>query len=858
MGPGDADFLSSLSGSLLPGVGSDLWVAGGLCIAATAVAVAVGLMLSKALPGLVMGEPEETGSSQAINFDRVLKDGLTMRRHDGHLVRVISLAGVDRGAMPQSLKDELYERLKAWYESFQERSSVEIRIFERKVRMPMGVGGQWDSPALQALFGAYHKDFTETHRMLFFIVLSVAPKVAGGREALHRASEDMLADMDDFQPTLLTNTPVEVRGRAGIRRVSPLLSVWSELLNPVDPAPVPPATRDLTRHVTWTTYQFDDQAGRGILRFLDGPRVVYGQVCCVSKWGETSNELTVQSLMAIPAELTILHLIDPFDRITAQNIVKVRERWALGGRFNASLAGQLEAANSFLTDGADPRQSLLRYQMAVILYADSEAELENLVRLARIAMRKVEATLVVAPTGAAERIWWSQLPGHRNFVFYQDLWSGNVAKLAQFGAPSVGLSRSEWGEGPIVPLRQMNGSPYNFTFHVSEEPEEVGHMVVFGPTGTGKTLLMNFLMGASLRLPRVRWFRFDRDQGAYPFVRCLGPMGTFLALQSSLEDPDSCVINPFQMNLESETNLKFLERWLRDRANDMVPDLDQAELIEEITRFVRALQKQPDISKRSLSNIYRSVFDRNSPIYDAIKPWADPAMFGRYVNGARDTFDPKRGGRLVAIDVTQVFKDPLLSAALIDYFWFRIKGYAEETGDPWGLFIDETEPMVRASPRFLNETIRQGLQESRRARGVVVLAFQRQAAIHELGISDLVTEQCKTQIYLRNPKAKRKDFPDLTEEQFAIMRGRHPLVRGKRYTILMMRDTPAGSESVVLNFDLSAIGKPLKILRGGRRAIDTIVRLERELGAHNFLNAYLDDDGVELMDEDEDEVDDAA
>lgn len=855
MGPAEQEFLASLTVSPLASFQPVAWTAAALFSAGA------GLFAARQVRRHVLPPPVETGVRQHINFDRVLKDGSTLRRGDGRLLRVISLAGVDRGALPQGLKDELYERVKRSYEAFQERPEIELRIFERKVRMPMRLEGHWEAPALQELYETYQTGFTETFRQLFFLVLSIGPREKNARAVLERATEEMLADLHDFAPTLLSNHPVEVRKGAEVQRVSPLLSVWSELLNPVNPAPVPPTARDLTGQVAWTTYQFDDDAdgGRGVLHFVDGPRTVYGQVCCVSKWGEVNSELTIQAIMAIPASITVCHLIEPWSQLRALNNVRSKRKWSVASAVQPDVRDQFEQAEQMLTPGSPTRQSIMRYQMAVIVYADDLEELEETIKAVRIALRQVEATMVVAPSGPAERIWWSQVPGHRQFVFYQDLWSGNVAQLAQFNAPATGCSRSEWGEGAIVPLRQIGGAPYNFTFHVSERSEEVGHMVIYGPTGVGKSLLMNFLMGASLRLPRVRWFRFDRDQGAYPFVRCLGSLGTFLALQSDLEGPDSCVINPFQMNLGSQANADFLRRWLRDRANDMKPDLDQILLMNEIDSFMRHLTDgRTPMEERSLSAVFKSIFNRSLDCYPALEAWANPSLYGRFINGTRDTFDPKKGGRVVAIDVTAVFKDPILAAALIDYFWFRMIGYARETGDPWGLFIDETEPMCRQSAHFVDEVLRPGLQESRRARGVVVVAFQRQQAIHELGISDLIQEQCKTQIYLRNPKAKRADFRDLTEEQFDIMKGRHPTVRGKPYTMLIVRDTPTGTESVVVDFDLSWVGRPLKILRGGRQAIDAIVALERRHG-RDFLEPYLRDDFVGLLDEaEEEEVTSAA
>ena len=54
-------------------------------------------------------------------------------------------------------------------------------------------------------------------------------------------------------------------------------------------------------------------------------------------------------------------------------------------------------------------------------------------------------------------------------------------------APAIGLDRSDWCSEPILLLRQINGAPYKFQFHISDEQEAVGHMAMFGPTTAGET-----------------------------------------------------------------------------------------------------------------------------------------------------------------------------------------------------------------------------------------------------------------------------------------------------------------------------------------------------------------------------------
>src|SRR3546814_3747171 len=80
--------------------------------------------------------------------------------------------------------------------------------------------------------------------------------------------------------------------------------------------------------------------------------------------------------------------------------------------------------------------------------------------------------------------------------------------------------------GPAVALLKTSArSPYYFNFHSAD----LGHSMVIGPSGGGKTVLVNFLM-AQLEKFNARHIFIDKDQGAEIFVRASG--GTYLELRN--------------------------------------------------------------------------------------------------------------------------------------------------------------------------------------------------------------------------------------------------------------------------------------------------------------------------------------
>jgi type IV secretion system protein VirB4 len=78
------------------------------------------------------------------------------------------------------------------------------------------------------------------------------------------------------------------------------------------------------------------------------------------------------------------------------------------------------------------------------------------------------------------------------------------------------LSRWPHGEplGDAIALMKTSArSPYFFSFH----KRDIGHTLIVGPTGGGKTVIVNFLM-AQAEKTGARQIFVDKDRGAQIFV----------------------------------------------------------------------------------------------------------------------------------------------------------------------------------------------------------------------------------------------------------------------------------------------------------------------------------------------------
>ena len=141
---------------------------------------------------------------------------------------------------------------------------------------------------------------------------------------------------------------------------------------------------------------------------------------------------------------------------------------------------------------------------------------------------------------ALEAAFWAQLPG--NFALRPrkaPITSRNFAAMAAFhNYPRGRATGNHWGDA--LALLTNARSPYYFSLHASDpaDPDggsrkDTGHTFICGPTGSGKTVFIGFLV-AMLQRQGATQVVFDKDRGLEILVRALG--GEYLPLQNGVPD----------------------------------------------------------------------------------------------------------------------------------------------------------------------------------------------------------------------------------------------------------------------------------------------------------------------------------
>jgi type IV secretion system protein VirB4 len=767
-----------------------------------------------AVARFVLPPPRDTRLADHLPFDRLLADDRTLSCRDGTLLQCLTVEGRDITFLSASEREALFRLRKNWLDAMAELG-VTLRGMLLRERLALTRDDQFDQPILASLAQSWNSSFRTSFHNRQLLVLSMPGKGRTARTRLQEAVDTTLQLLAPYQPRVMAGSAGEQGG---------LLAFWAFIASPVS-RPRPAGVRhEISEVIATESVEFTGE--QGLIRFRRGDQEKFVAAVGIRRFGDYLDEQMIADLAGLDGEFVLLNLVEPWSRTIAALKLTQEARMSMVTRFSSAANDQYDAAMQMIEGLDENRASLANYALTLFLIADSPDQIS----LLDGEVRKICAAYGAASVregAAAQASWFSLFPGYQPWPRSYRLFTSNIACHLTLDRAPAGLPASDWGEGPLAMFRTPGGTSYAFQLHVSMDKDAVAHAVCIGPTGSGKTTLMSFLAGMALRHDRLRAFIFDRYQGAYVFTTAVG--GRYINLTTGSTALNRCGLNPFQCS-DTPENRAFLRLWLR-----AISGCEDADSLEEIAASIQSLfDSQVPIDQRSLAILHEPCFSNALPLKRELAKWVDSAAYGAMFNAPQDTLD-MRSARLVSFDMTDIFRDELLTQATLSYLMHRIQATIGETNAPAFIFIDETEPMLRnAQFRTYYLTM---LQEYRKRGAAVISAFQRPEAIAQAGMSEAIRGQCQTMFFFPNPQAKAEDYADwsLTESEWAYIKGDLPVARRLARSVLVKR---AGGESVVLDTDLTPLGPSLRIFASGRESVALASDLQRRFG-EEWLGHYL-------------------
>ncbi|HCL3876041.1 conjugal transfer protein TrbE [Pseudomonas aeruginosa] len=329
--------------------------------------------------------------------------------------------------------------------------------------------------------------------------------------------------------------------------------------------------------------------------------------------------------------------------------------------------------------------------------------------------------------------WLSSIPGNAYANVRQPIVSTlNLAHMMPLSAVWAGPERNDHLNGPPLIVTRTGGStPFRLVTHIGD----VGHTMIVGPTGMGKSVLVATLAMQFRRYPGSRIFAFDIGRSLRAAILGLGGEHYDLGADGGI------AFQPLA-RIDQESYRTWAAEWMEGRLLHegviVGPDEKAA-----IWSALGSLAGAP-VEQRTLTGF--SVLLQSNALRQALSPYVLGGAHGKLLDADHD--------RLGMADVQCFEMEELMHSkaavlAVLSYLFARLEERFD--GSPTMLFLSEAW-MFLDDPVF-SARLRQWLKTLRKKQVSVVFDTQSLADIKESSIAPAVIESCAVRIFLPNPQA---------------------------------------------------------------------------------------------------------
>ena len=655
----------------------------------------------------------------------------------------------------------------------------------------------------------------------------------GAQEASAKLASHLTASLHRYDPEPLT---IRSDGAGGLH--SDLLGFLSGLINdPAQPGRSVPLPRSPLNEVLATSRLL---FGRELIEYRSATDTRFGAILGIKEYPAQTTPGFLNALLAAPFPFLLTQSFAFLSKPAAQSLLQRQHtRLANAGDFAQSQAAALHDALDALTSNhfvMGDHHCSLQILSDPINASDPEAAQSTLHVLTD---RISQGRSILADTGmmvaredlALEAAYWAQLPGHFTMRPRRaPITSRNFAALNAFhNFPSGRAAGNHWGDA-LTLLKTSAGSPFYFSLHASDPTEsegqggrDIGHTFLCGPTGSGKTVLIGFLISMLTKF-RATQVIFDKDRGLEILIRALG--GTYLPLRSA----QATGFNPLQLE-PTPANTEFLKVWLRSllgrdtfsaREN---ADLDHALMgtlqlqrpARRLSRLIEFLDPtEPDGTYARLAPWTRGTEGSNSGAGSGAYAWA--------FDNLGDTVAPLlKSTALIGFDVTDFLDNAKLRTPITLYLFHLVRQLLD--GRRLVCWMDEFWRMID-DPAF-EQFAKDGPKTWRKLNAVMCLSTQSASDVLASPLSRTIIEQTPTKIFFPNPEGSPTEFAEgfgLTEREVSLIR--EQLDPGSRKFLVRQ-----SRHSVVCELDLKGFDTELAVISARATTIAEVGTLMRATGA---------------------------
>ena len=334
--------------------------------------------------------------------------------------------------------------------------------------------------------------------------------------------------------------------------------------------------------------------------------------------------------------------------------------------------------------------------------------------------------------------WMGSLPGHVYANVRQPPISTlNLAHMIPLSAVWAGPERDEhFGAPPLFFAKTEGSTPFRFALHVGD----VGHTLIVGPTGAGKSVLLALIAMQFRRYESGQVFAFDF--GGSIRVASLAMGGDWQDLGGSLYDgaAGSVFLQPLA-RIDDPAERNWASEWLAAILTAEGVTVDP-QVKDYLWSALGSLASAP-VAERTLTGL--AVLLQQQQLKQALGPYCVGGPYGQLLDAESEHL----GDADVQAFETEGLTGTGAAPAVLSYLFHRIEGRLD--GSPTLIIIDEGW-LVLDSPAFAQQ-LKEWLKTLRKKNASVIFATQSLADIETSTIAPAIVESCPTRIFLPNERA---------------------------------------------------------------------------------------------------------
>ncbi|MCW8059250.1 conjugal transfer protein TrbE [Agrobacterium tumefaciens] len=463
----------------------------------------------------------------------------------------------------------------------------------------------------------------------------------------------------------------------------------------------------------------------------------------------------------------------------------------------------------------------MAYVTATIIVWDADPRLaDEKLRLVEKVIQGRDFTGMIETVNAVDA-WLGSLPGHAYANIRQPPISTlNLAHMIPLSAVWAGPERDEHFDAPPLLYGKTEGStPFRLSLHVGD----VGHTLVVGPTGAGKSVLLALMALQFRRYQNSQVFAFDFGGS----IRAAA-----LAMGGDWHDLGGGLTEGSDISVSLQPLARIHDTYERAWASDWIVAILAREGItatpeakEYIWTALISLASAP-VEERTITGL--SVLLQSNDLKQALRPYCVGGPYGRLLDAETE--------HLGSADVQAFEIEGLVGTgaapAVLAYLFHRIGDRLD--GRPTLLIIDEGW-LALDDEGFANQ-LREWLKTLRKKNASVIFATQSLSDIDNSEIAPAIIESCPTRLLLPNERA--------IEPQITAIYRRFGL--NDRQIEILARATPkrdyycqSRRGNRLFELGLSELGLAL-CAASSKSDQSLIARLVAERGRDGFLAAWLE------------------